>query len=96
MRTNNYATILGALGKLFDLAEARSFSVREIEHGLTLEFVDGRDERHTVELSLADVAALIAWSQRSAVATTSHADHTEANTLRTFLDRHSREMVGAV
>lgn len=94
MRTNNYATILGALGKLFDLAEARSFSVREIEHGLTVEFVDGRDERHTVELSLADVAALIAWSQRGA--TPSHTAPIEANTLRTFLDRHSRELVGAL
>ncbi|HEX8731907.1 MAG TPA: hypothetical protein VF725_07575 [Ktedonobacterales bacterium] len=99
MATSNYASILGAVGKMLDLAEARSFAVREGEQSLILDLVDGRDERHSYELSVADVAELIAWSQRaeeSAPRATAFATRDEG-VLRAFLERHTitRELVGA-
>ncbi|HEX8996619.1 MAG TPA: hypothetical protein VF812_11355 [Ktedonobacterales bacterium] len=93
MRNDTYASILGAVGSVLDLAEARSFAVREGEHGLTLDLIDGRGERHTVDLSLADVAALTSWAQRSEATRDYTAERRDEGTLRTFLER--RTLVGA-
>lgn len=99
MSTNNYASILGALGKLLDLAEARSFAVREGEHGLTLEVVDGRDERHIYDLTVADVAELIAWTQPAEESASRAAlAGRDEGALHAFLERHAdrRTLVGAL
>jgi hypothetical protein len=96
MRTDSYASILGAVATVLDLANARSFAVRDGDHGLTLDLVDGRGERHAVELSVADVAELISWSEsRAAHASESHEgiDGRDEGTLRAFLERHA--LVGA-
>lgn len=94
MRTTNYASILGAVGSVLDLAEARSFTVRESDDGLTLDILDGRGERHSFELSVADVAELLTWAKRSE----SHpkgavAAGRDEGALRAFLERHT--LVGA-
>lgn len=94
MRTTNYASILGAVGSVLDLAEARSFTVRESGYGLTLDIVDGRDERHSFELSVADVAELLAWAERAqAHPEGAVAAGRDEGSLRAFLERHS--LVGA-
>jgi hypothetical protein len=99
MSTSGYASILGALGKLLDLADARSFTVREGENSLTLEVVDGRDERHSYDLSVADVAELIAWAQPSeeSASRATLVGHDEG-ALHAFLERHAgrRTLVGAL
>ncbi len=93
MRTDNYATILGAVGNMLDLANARSFSVREAEHGLTVELVDGHGEHLTYDLSVADVAALISLSQRADALTERVPACHDEGALRAFIDRHT--LVGA-
>ena len=94
MRTNNYATILGAVGNVLDLADARSFSVREVEHGLTVELVDGRGESHAYDLSVADVATLTSWSQGADALPERATPSRDEGTLRAFLER--RTLVGAL
>ncbi len=80
-------SILGAVANVLDLAEARSFAVREGADGLTLDFVDGRGDRHMVDLSVADLAELIAWSEsRSESASV---DGHDEGSLNAFLERHS-------
>jgi hypothetical protein len=93
MRTDNYATILGAVGNVLDLANARSFSVREAEHGLTVELVDGHGESHAYDLSVADVAALVSMSQRADSLTERVPAGRDEGALRAFMDRHT--LVGA-
>lgn len=99
MTSDNYASILGAVGKILDLAEARSVVVREGERSLMLDLVDGRGERLSYELSVADVAELIAWSQRAEDSAPRAANVAARDTgaLRAFLERHAapRELVGA-
>jgi hypothetical protein len=89
MRTDSYASILGAVGNMLDLADARSFAVREGEHGLTLDLVDGRGERHAVELSVADVAELVSWSEQSETTQARVVDGRDEGTLHAFLERHA-------
>ncbi|HEX8982590.1 MAG TPA: hypothetical protein VF792_07470 [Ktedonobacterales bacterium] len=93
MRTDNYATILSAVGNMLDLANARNFSVREVEHGLTVELVDGHGESHAFDLSVADVAALTSLSQRADARSERVSANRDEGTLRAFLDRHT--LVGA-
>lgn len=97
MRTNSYASILGAVANVLELADARSFAVRDSQHGLSLDLVDGRGERHAVDLTVAEVAELVAWSEaRSADAAESlgsSANARDEGVLRAFLERHA--LVGA-
>jgi hypothetical protein len=96
MRTDSYASILGAVATVLDLADARSFAVRDSDHGLTLDLVDGRGERHAIELSVADVAELISWAESRA---DRHLDGIKGlagrdeGALHAFLERHA--LVGA-
>jgi len=94
MRTTDYASILGAVGSILDLAEARSFAVRESDDGLRLEVLDGRGERHTVELTVADVADVLAWAEGSeTLPEGAVAAGRDEGSLRVFLERHT--LVGA-
>lgn len=93
MRTDSYASILGAVGKVLDLADARSFAVRDGDDGLVLELVDGRGERQSFELSVADVAELTSWSHRAEATPERVLDRRDEGTLRAFLERHA--LVGA-
>lgn len=93
MPTETYARILGAVGQALDLAEARSFAVRETDSGLALELMNARDERVTYDLSIADVAELVSWAERPSAATERVADRRDEGMLHRFLER--RELVGA-
>lgn len=92
MRHETYATILGAVGHMLDLADARSFAVREGEQGLQVELVDGRGVRQLIDLSVADVAELLDWAQRvyTAPVTTTR----DEGALRHFLEQRSAVSVG--
>ncbi len=93
MRTDSYSSLLGAVGKALDLADARSFAVRESDTGLTLELVDGRGERLSFELSIAEVAELLDWAQPTASAPERVVDGRDEGTLHAFMERHT--LVGA-
>lgn len=93
MRTDSYASILSAVGSVLDLADARSFAVRDGEHGLTLDLEDGRGVRTSMELSVAEVAELIAWSQQHKASRERVAEGRDEGTLHAFLERHA--LVGA-
>jgi hypothetical protein len=99
MRTNSYASILGAVASVLDLADARSFAVRDAHHGLTLDLVDGRGERHAIDLTLAEVSELVAWSETRAADASDGLPNTggrDEGSLREFLARHERRvLVGA-
>ncbi len=93
MRNDSYASILGAVGKVLDMADARDFAVRDSGDGLVLDLVDGRGERQSFELSVADVAELISWSQRAETTPERVLERGDEGTLRAFLERHT--LVGA-
>ncbi len=94
MGTITYASILGAIGSVLDLAEARSFAVRESDDSLTLDILDGRGERHSFELSVADVAELLTWAEQAeTLPKGAVAAGRDEGALRAFLERHM--LVGA-
>ncbi len=89
MRTDSYASILSAVGSVLDLADARSFAVCDGEHGMTLELEDGRGKRQSFELSITDVAELIAWSQQREAPHERVAEGRDEGTLHAFLERQA-------
>jgi hypothetical protein len=97
MRTDSYASILGAVATVLDLADARSFAVHDGDHGLTLDLVDGRGERHAIDLSVADVAELISWAESrsgNAIESAGGIAGRDEGALHAFLERHT--LVGAL
>ena len=111
MRKYSYESVLGAVGRALDYADARSFAVREQEDGLLLEAISGASERPlSVTLSLADLVDISAWSEQGVARPLGSAPtHYAPTALRALLDRHasraevavererdeSRELVGA-
>jgi hypothetical protein len=95
MAADTFARILGAVGQALDLAEARSFVVRESGAGLSLELVDGRGERHVYELSLADLVDLVNWTETNSALSARVMDikDRDEGMLHRLLER--RELVGA-
>lgn len=110
MRKYSYESVLGAVGRALDYADARSFAVREQEGGVLLEAQTGESERPlSITLSLADLVEIVAWSaQGDALPTDTTASHHTATALQALLTRSqqraeatprersdSRELVGA-
>jgi len=110
MRKNSYESVLGAVGRALDYADARSFAVREQEDGLILEALTGESERPlSVTLRLADLVEIVAWSEQGdALPTDTSASHHSVTALQALLTRGqqraeatprersaSRELVGA-
>lgn len=95
MRHESYESILRAVGRVLDAAEARSFAVRETETGLLVE-VAGESGREQFDLPLSDVAALVDWQGMSEVTPNIElARASNEGTLKSFLERHQRVLVGA-
>lgn len=92
MRTTSYESILSAVGRVLDAAEAREFALREHPEGLLLEWQDASDAHEELHLTLTELAHLLDWHAET---DTEHAPHyeraTAANegTLRQFLDQHT-------
>ena len=92
MRQESYETILRAVGRVLDAAEARSFAVRETESGLMIE-LSGETGSERYELSLDDVNVLLDW--HGADASDPHYELARAadeGTLKGFLERRQREL----
>src|SRR5260221_3639781 len=99
MRKTSYESILRAVGRVLDLAEADRFAVRNTADGLLLEAFDGHAKpKVVVNLGIPEVAQLVDWADESQDA---HPDYTRAGasdegTLRHLLASHQRELVGAL
>lgn len=66
MRKYSYESVLGAVGRALDCAEARSFTMREHEHGLLLEALTGEEQQPlSVTLQLADLVELVDWNTQA-------------------------------
>jgi hypothetical protein len=97
MRKNSYESILSAVGRVLDTAEARGFSIREAEDGLRVETFDGDGQsQYTFQFDLRDLSHLLDWAgQRAEEPHFSRARAADEGTLGAFLQRHSRELVGS-
>ena len=94
MRQESYETILRAVGRVLDAAEARSFAVRETETGLLVELT-GETVSAQYDLPLSDVSALLDWQDAGDV--TPHyelARSADEGTLKGFLERRQRVLAG--
>lgn len=92
MRTTSYESILSAVGRVLDAAEAREFAVREQPDGLMLEWQDASERHERMRLSLAELAYLLDWHAETNTDDAPHYERaTAANegTLRQFLDQHT-------
>lgn len=67
--------------------------MRESQNGLLLELVDAQGEHITQDLSLADLAELINWSERANFTTERAIERRDEGLLGRLLER--RELVGA-
>jgi hypothetical protein len=95
MRQESYESILRAVGRVLDAAEARSFAVRETETGVLVE-ITGESGHEQYDLPLSDVSALLDW--HGADNTTPNyelARSADEGTLKGFLERHQRVLADA-
>ena len=96
MRQDSYETILRAVGRVLDAAEARTFAVRETETGLLVE-LSSEMGSEWYDLPLADVSALVDWQGPHDVAPNYDlARASNEGTLKSFLERHQRELAGTL
>jgi hypothetical protein len=98
MRKDSYESILTAVGRMLDRAEARGFAIREADEGLHVEAFDAEGApQYRFQLDLKDLVELLDWSTEQEP-TPSYARATTADegTLIHFIERHSRELVGTV
>jgi hypothetical protein len=98
MRKYSYESILRAVGRVLDDAEARSFTIRDEENGLLVETFDGVGKPAlTLNFDVADLAKLIDHQvPPTAADDNSHYDLAyvhEESSLQKLLNRH--ELIGA-
>lgn len=92
MRTTTYESILSAVGRVLDAAEAREVALREREDGLVLEWQDASEQQERLHLSLAELAHLIDWHAETPAADASHYERASAaneGTLRHFMEQRA-------
>jgi hypothetical protein len=97
MRQDSYETILRAVGRILDQAEAQRFSVTSSESGLVVEALDASGEKSLgATLDLGELVQLADW-----VHETSEAPHYERasasdeGTLEHFLRQRQGALAGA-
>lgn len=96
MRKYSYESILRTVGRVLDEADAKSFAVRDTEHGLRVETLD-RDGKQEVVLDfgLADVAELVEMkSDTDPYPSYERSYAHDEGTLHQFLERHQLVGVG--
>ncbi len=97
MGKNSYESILRAVGRVLDLAEADRFAVRNTEDGLLLEAFDAQaTPTVAVNLGIPDLAQLMEWADEAHDARPDYtrAGASDEGTLRHLLASHQRELVG--
>jgi hypothetical protein len=98
MRKYSYESILRTVGRVLDLAEAGSFTVRDTENGLAVEAFDANSSpKLAVTLSLPELAQLLDWADgaQDQQPNYARASASDEGTLRHLLARGNRELVGA-
>jgi hypothetical protein len=93
MRQDSYETILRAVGRILDQAEAQRFSVTSSESGLVVEAFDATGQRSLGDtLSIGELVQLVDWVHAtSATPQYAHAGVADEGILEQFL----RERQGA-
>lgn len=95
MRQESYETILRAVGRVLDAAEARSFAVRETKTGVLVELT-GEAGEEQYDLPLSDVSALLDWQGAGDITPNYElARSADEGTLKGFLERHQRVLADA-
>jgi len=97
MRKDSYESILSAVGRVLDHAEARSFTLRETSGGLHVETLDGEGQpQYTFQLGLGDLVELLEWAgvQDDTPRIRPTIAAADEGTLANVIERHSRELVG--
>lgn len=95
MRKYSYESILSAVGRVLDEADARSFAIRDGENGLLVQTFDADGAPDLkLDFDLADLVELVERTSPVADAATYKRGYAhDDDTLRHFLARH--ELVGA-
>ena len=92
----SYATILHAIGQMFDQMDVKSIAIHEEEDGL---FVEGLNSDGQLEVQMRfDIASLydlVAWSEKQLEASSEFLAVEDEGVLHRFLAGHQRELVGA-
>jgi hypothetical protein len=94
MQKYSYESILRAVGRVLDEADARSFAIRDGENGLRVETDIAGNEPLVLDFGLADLVKLV--DLKGQAEEQPHYERSYAhdeNTLRHFIVRH--ELVGA-
>jgi hypothetical protein len=96
MHKCSYESILGAVGRVLDEAEAQSFAIRDSVDGLLVETsIGGANQQIALNLGLNDLAELVARNSRvEAKPNYERSYGRDESTLTHFLARH-RQLVGA-
>lgn len=97
MRQDSYETILRAVGRILDQAEAQRFSVTSSESGLVVEAVDASGEKNlSATLGIGELVQLVDWVHETSE--TPHYERASAydeGTLEHFLRQREGALVGA-
>jgi hypothetical protein len=97
MRQDSYETILRAVGRILDQAQARDFSVTTSERGLVVEAFDATGKRSLGDtLSIDELVQLTDWVD--ATSETPHYERASASdegTLEHFLKQREGALAGA-
>ncbi len=96
MRKDSYESILSAVGRVLDLAEARGFAIREVGDGLHVDTFDVEGKPlYTFQFGLSDLAELLDWhGTQDDTASFTRGITADEGTLAQVLGRGSRELVG--
>jgi hypothetical protein len=96
MQKCSYESILGAVGRVLDEAEAQSFTIRDSVDGLLVETsIGAANQQIALNLRLNDLAELVARNSRvEAKPNYGRSYGHDESTLTHFLARH-RQLVGA-
>jgi hypothetical protein len=91
MRKYSYESLLRAVGRVLDQAEARRFTIRDSQDGLAVETFDDQDDPSLIlSLDIPELAQLLDWAD--ATAEQPHYERASASdegTLHHFLERRS-------
>ena len=101
MRKYSYESILRAVGRVLDLAEAERFAVRDTEDGLLIEAFDATSTLTVLDLDIPELAQLLDWAANGHDERPRYerASASDEGTLREVMTRHARqherELVGS-
>jgi hypothetical protein len=93
MRKSSYESILRAVGRVLDLAEAERFAVRDTEDGLLVEASDATSTPIHLNLDIPELAQLLDWAATGHTETPRYerASASDEGALQEFLVRHARK-----